>query len=173
MCRYVSIRAGLTDAEAQDVVQDTVLTVAKNLKDFKANPAFGSFKAWLLKTTRWRIINQFNKRRPDQLARHHRPPDDTRQTATAERIPDQRDTELTALWDSEWEDYVVGAALERLKEKVKPKHYQVFFLHAIKGQSVRDVGKALGLPAAQVYLLKHRLTPLFRQEVSRLAQQLG
>jgi|SRR5437867_3181385 len=40
----VAIKAGLTDPEAQDVVQETVITVAKNLKDFKTDPARGSFK---------------------------------------------------------------------------------------------------------------------------------
>ena len=36
--------------EAQEAVQETVITASKNLKDFKTDPARGSFKAWLLKT---------------------------------------------------------------------------------------------------------------------------
>src|SRR5213592_3719047 len=58
----VATKAGLTDAEAQDVVQETIITVAKNVKDFKADPAFGSFKPWLLQTTRWRIADRFRSR---------------------------------------------------------------------------------------------------------------
>src|SRR6516165_2035972 len=60
----VAIKAGFTDAEAQDVVQDTVLSVAKKISEFKCGPASGSFKAWLLKLTRWRILNQLKKRLP-------------------------------------------------------------------------------------------------------------
>ncbi len=41
----VALKAGLTQSEAQDVVQETVLTVAKKIADFRADPALGSFKA--------------------------------------------------------------------------------------------------------------------------------
>src|SRR5437016_1793823 len=42
-----AMQSGLTDAEAQEVVQETVITVAKKMSSFKADPAFGSFKGWL------------------------------------------------------------------------------------------------------------------------------
>src|SRR6266851_5235672 len=64
----VARKAGLTDVEAQDVVQETMASVAKHIPTFKYDPAIGSFKAWLLNMTRWRIIAQFRKRQP--LARH-------------------------------------------------------------------------------------------------------
>jgi RNA polymerase sigma-70 factor (ECF subfamily) len=169
----VAIKAGLSDPEAQDVVQETVITVAKNLKDFKTDPKRGSFKAWLLKTTRWRIINQFNKRRPDQVARSHRAAEDTRETATVDRIADSGEAHLNIVWDTEWKEHVIAVALEELKHKVKPKHFQIFFLHVIKRQSVKDVAKSLGVNVAQVYLVKHRLTHEFRKNVTRLEKELG
>jgi RNA polymerase sigma factor (sigma-70 family) len=169
----VAIKAGLTEQEAQDVVQETVITVAKNLKDFKTDPAHGSFKAWLLKTTHWRITNQFNKRRPDQLARAHRLAGDTRETATVDRIPDSSEAHLSSVWDAEWKEHLTAVALDRLKRKVKPKHFQIFFLHVIKGQCVRDVADALGVNVPLVYLVKHRIAPQFRQEVERLEHETG
>ncbi len=50
-----AIKAGLTDAEAQDVVQDTLIEVARKMGALKYDPALGSFKGWLLKLTRWRV----------------------------------------------------------------------------------------------------------------------
>ena len=58
-------KSGLTDAEAQEVVQETVITVAKNIDKLKYDPAIGSFKGWLLQITRWRIADQFRKREPE------------------------------------------------------------------------------------------------------------
>ena len=52
----VARRAGLTEVEAQEAVQETVLSVAKNVT--KYNPAAGSFKGWLLQLTRWRIAEK-------------------------------------------------------------------------------------------------------------------
>src|SRR5438067_2263105 len=58
-------KSGLTDTEAQEVVQETVITVAKNIDKLKYDPAIGSFKGWLLQITRWRIADQFRKRHRD------------------------------------------------------------------------------------------------------------
>jgi hypothetical protein len=52
-----AVKSGLSDAEAQDVVQETVVSVAKRMKDFKYDPAVGSFKSWLLLITRRRIAD--------------------------------------------------------------------------------------------------------------------
>src|SRR5881409_1633997 len=67
----VARKAGLTDPEAQDVVQETMVSVAKHIPNFKYDPAIGTFKAWLLNMTRWRIVAQFRQRRPLALDRPH------------------------------------------------------------------------------------------------------
>src|SRR5437868_14934174 len=89
-------RSGLTDAEAQDVVQETVITVAKNIDKLKYDPAIGSFKGWLLQITRWRIADQFRKREPGN-PKGPRAIDD-RLTATIERLPDANVVDLDAPW---------------------------------------------------------------------------
>jgi len=58
----VAVKAGLTDTEAQEVVQETALAVAKNISEFKTDPAHGSFSAWLMRLTRWRIGDEFRRR---------------------------------------------------------------------------------------------------------------
>src|SRR5882672_4347896 len=60
---HIALQAGLNEAEAQDVVQETMISVAKHMPTFKYDPALGSFKGWLLNMTRWRIIDQARKRR--------------------------------------------------------------------------------------------------------------
>ena len=91
---------GSDDAEAEEVVQQTVITVAKNVDKLKYDPAIGSFKGWLLQITRWRIADQFRKREPGD-AECARSSDD-RATATIERVPDSRIVDLDALWETEW-----------------------------------------------------------------------
>src|SRR2546422_1136996 len=92
----VAVKAGLTDVEAQEVVQETVIAVARKISEFKADPAHGSFSAWLMRLTRWRIADQFRKRQggvtphSGGLADSRTAPrgDDTGSTATLERVPD-------------------------------------------------------------------------------------
>ena len=57
-----ALKAGLTETEAQEVVQETAITVAKGLRKSELDPARGSFKGWLLHTTRWKIADQFRTR---------------------------------------------------------------------------------------------------------------
>src|SRR5215813_1813533 len=61
----VARRAGLTESEAREVVQDTLIAVAKKMPGFTYDPAKDSFKGWLLTVVRWRIRDQFAKR-PDE-----------------------------------------------------------------------------------------------------------
>ena len=75
-------RAGLTDFEAQEAVQATLIDVAKKMPGFQYDPALGQFKGWLLTLTRWRVLDQFRQRArirtpgdgqkyPGGLHRHH------------------------------------------------------------------------------------------------------
>src|SRR5688572_29247421 len=58
----VAIKAGLSDTEAQEVMQETVIAVARKIPEFQTDPARGSFSAWLMRLTRWRIADQLRKR---------------------------------------------------------------------------------------------------------------
>ena len=159
----VARKAGLTDAEAQDVVQETVITVAKNISKYEREA--GSFKGWLLHITRWRIADQFRKRPPRGAGGRER----TRAgTATIERIPDPDGVDLDAAWQEEWQQNLLTAALERVKRKVDARHYQIFDCAVVKQWSAAKVAKELGVNIAQVYLVKHRLAGLLKREVKAI-----
>ena len=156
----VARQSGLTDAEAQDVVQETVITVAKNITKYEREA--GSFKAWLLHTTRWRIADQFRKREPATAKSPTR--GSSRGTATIDRVPDGFD--LRATWDTEWQQHVFQAALQRVKRKVDAKHYQIFDCLVVKQWSASKVASSLCVSIAQVYIVKHRLSAQLKKEVA-------
>src|SRR5215467_3083584 len=83
-----ALNGGLTDAEAQEVVQETVLTVARKIRTFRYDPVAGSFKGWLLTIVRWRVGDQFRKRQRQIQPAHARRGTGTSSTATVERIAD-------------------------------------------------------------------------------------
>src|SRR6266403_3330365 len=143
-------KAGLTDAEAQEVVQETVITVAKKIDKLKYDPAIGSFKGWLLHITRWRIVDQFRKREPGN-AKVLRSSDD-RFTATIERLPDANAVDLDALWEREWQENLFAAAIARVKRKVDPKQFQIFDCYVRKEWPAQDVARRLRVSVGQVYL---------------------
>lgn len=162
-----AIKSGLSDAEAQDVVQETVLSVAKKMNEFKYDPALGSFKGWLLTLTRWRIADQVRKRsRYDR--NKMRASDDSTGTALIEKVQDPQSQVLDAIWDAEWQKNLMDSAIQRVKRKVGARQYQLFDLYVLKGWTVEDVSKNLGVSIDQVYQAKSRVSALIRNECELL-----
>jgi RNA polymerase sigma factor (sigma-70 family) len=159
-------KSGLADAEAQEVVQETVITVAKNIDRLKYDPAVGSFKGWLLQITRWRIADQFRKREPEGAKRPHL--QDDRFTATIERVPDSRIVDLVAVWETEWKDNLLEAAIARVKRKIDPKQFQIFDCYVRKEWPAQKVAERLRVSVGQVYLARHRVAALLKKEIKTL-----
>jgi len=190
----VARKAGLHEDEAQDVVQDTILSVAKKMPAFKYDRAVGSFRGWLFQLTRWRIINQFKKRQPRSVLNEplsidpssSRPEEVpsisdfgfrisdfevsllTSAATVSEEIPDPAGSAVEALWEEEWQQHLLATAIARVKCQVSPSQYQMFDLYVNKRMSVGDVARALGVNAAQIYLAKHRVGVLLKKEVRKL-----
>ena len=169
----VARKAGLTDTEAQEVVQETVIGVARKIGGFEVDAGRGSFRAWLLQQARWRIGDQFRKRKAGNAdwvgGLEGRAPDgDATGTATVNRIPDPAPPELDVMWDDEWRQHVQRAALERVKAQVSILQFQMFDLHALQGLSVGEAARALGVSQASVYMAKSRVGRLFKAEVKRI-----
>ena len=71
----VAKKSGLDEAEAQEAVQETVISVAKEMKGFQYDPAKGGFKRWLLTIARRRILDQMRKRYRNRTANTLNPAD--------------------------------------------------------------------------------------------------
>src|SRR3977135_3731308 len=56
-------KAGLTHSECEEATQETFITLARTMPDFKYDPKIGSFKSWLIHTVRFKILDQFEKRK--------------------------------------------------------------------------------------------------------------
>jgi len=174
----VALKAGLSDAEAQDVVQETLVTVAKKIGQFKSDPAIGSFKGWLLLITRRRIADQLEKRGklpetppPSETGRmplSSGGADDSTRTATIERVPDPATFNLDTCWEEQWQANLLRAATEKVKSQVSAKQFQMFELYVLREWPVRKVAATLGVNVGQVYLAKHRIARLLKREVRKL-----
>lgn len=167
-----ALKAGLSNAEAQDAVQETLLAVAKQMPGFSYDPAKGSFRRWLFNQTRWRIADQFRKRQRAGLLRAM-PDDDATGTSEMEWVPDSSGEQLEAAWDSEWREHQLAHALERVKAKVSERQFQMFHLFAVQGWSMAEIIRTLKVNRAQVYMAKMRVSKLVKQELAALGANEG
>jgi RNA polymerase sigma factor (sigma-70 family) len=164
LLRNVARRAGLTDVEADEVVQETLIAVAKKIGEFEHAGNRGSFRAWLYQQARWRIADRFRARSRSgatSLARSE--PLEAAQTADA-----QSDQTFERLWDAEWQDYIRLAAIARVKRAAGARQFQLFELHVVQGLTVQAAAKAAGATTAAVFMAKSRIGRLVRKEIERL-----
>lgn len=164
----MAVKSGLTRAEAHDVLQETIVAVARHMPTFKYDPSLGSFKAWLFTMTRWRIADEFRKREP---ASQHPETATATGTRTIDRIPDLN-APLDDAWEVEWEKSLLQAAVNKVKRKVDPEKYQMFDFYVNKGWPPEKVAAMFNVPVNQVYLAKHRVLELIRAEVERLNKEV-
>ena len=164
---HIAMKSGLTDTEAKEVVQETFIAVAKYIGDFQYDPA-GSFKAWLLQGTRWRIADQFKRRLPVSPSAAPDPEGDGRRTTEMERIPNPTSHGPDAKWEQDWREHVEETALERLRRELNPKHYQIFDSYVLKRWPIKDVTETFGVKPDLVYKVKERVMEALQVEVLRL-----
>lgn len=164
----VASRAGLRDVEARDVVQETVLAVAKQMQGGGYDRSKGSFKNWLCVITRRRIIDLLRRRTDPRVCVGSGDGDETAGTGLLERQADPGSLDLDAVWEVEWQRNLVEAALERVRREVSPKQFQIYDLAVLRDMPVGEVTKLLKVNAAQVYLARHRVGALLKKEVRRL-----
>lgn len=172
----VAVKGGLTRTEAQDVVQEIMVAVAKNMPTFQYDPSIGSFKGWLLNMTRWRIADQIRKRNKhllDILPEDRKEDGKEDETQAINRLADPIPQNLEELWDEEWEINLLAAAVAKVKRQLDPQKYQVFDFYVNKGWAPGKVADAFDVPVEQVYMIKHRVTDLIKDEVKRLEKEMS
>jgi RNA polymerase sigma-70 factor (ECF subfamily) len=169
LVRRFALKAGLTEAEAEDVVQETMSGAAQHLPGFRYEPQRCSFKTWLMNLARWRVTDQFRKRLAGISSPGSGTPlGDGSRTPTMERVADPAGEELERVWEGEWRAALLGKALERVKGRVNLKQWQMFDLYVLKEWSAGEVASALHVSRARVYLNKHRVGNLVTRELRRL-----
>lgn len=171
-----AIKAGLTETEAQEVVQETIIAVSQKMPGFRYDPAIGSFKSWLMNLTHWKIADQLRRRERElRRIRPRRPRSSdtsTDGTDTTEKIPDPNGGTLESAWNQEWDKSQMEAALDHLRRTVNPKHYQIFDFYVLKKWPMKKVTSTLKVNIAQVYLAKSRLSRLLQAEIKRLEEKM-
>ena len=166
-----SIKCGCRDAEAEEVVQETIIAISKKMIEYKYDPAVCSFKGWLMHVTHCRVIDQLRKR-DHRLVRTGVGSNGSLEDFALDNLPDPLGPELESVWKEEWETHIMDAAMERVKRKANAQQYQIFHLHAVRKYSTEKIAEMLSISRGQVYLAKHRITAMLKKEVKELETKL-
>ena len=151
----ICLRLLPSEAEAQDVVQETFIVVAKKMPEFEYDPQKGRFRSWLIHTTQWRVFDQLEKRKRFPQAVAYSATDD--ETSVVERIPEEQRMELDRICDEEWTKNLCQVAINKVKQKVSAKQFQIFELCVVKEWPIPKVAQLLGMTHGPISTAKHRV----------------
>jgi RNA polymerase sigma-70 factor (ECF subfamily) len=140
-------KKGVQDADAADLTQDVLAAVARALRDFAYDPGKGSFRGWLFTAVRHRLQRFAASQAP-------RGAGTTSALEQVQQLPARADEPD---WDHECERRLFHWAADQLRPTVAETTWQAFWQTAVEGKNPRDVGQALGLTVAAVYMAKSRM----------------
>lgn len=145
---------GLNRHEAEDIMQECMRLLVKEMPRFKYCRSRGRFKAFLRTLANNTLKNSFRRRRP-------RP-------AKSGELSGLAQSEQQSAWDDAWLREHLSYCLKRVETKFSPDTRAAFRYHVLLGWPVEKVCRTLGITENQVYLAKSRVTKRLRSEMHPL-----
>lgn len=151
--RYVQ-RRGLQPADAEDVRQEVMLTLARNLRRFEYREELGRFRDYLRTIVRNAIWKRFSRQDPVRGARSLDGIDPT------EAAEDDED------WETEWMLHHFRLAMGLVRRSFHDRSL-VIFEGLLEGRTPEDLARSQGTTVANVYKIKQRVRDRLQSEVKR------
>lgn len=150
-------RGGLPQQELEDLTQEVLLTLVRELPGFQHNGRVGAFRAWLRTITvnRARLYWRQQGQRP-RLAAH----EDFQQLLDNLESPGSA---LSAQWDREHDVYVLRGLLGLLELEFEPSTRQAFRRQVLDGLPARQVAEELNISPGAVYVARSRILARLRE----------
>lgn len=150
---------GLQDADAADLTQDVMASVATAVKSFNYEPELGTFRGWLFTVVQNRLRNYWRRR-----SRRVEGTGDTQAHKDLLEHPDASNGDLDQ-WDREHERHVFRHAAEQVRSAVRDSTWQAFWMTAVEGQPANRTAEQLGLTVAAVHLAKGRVLARIKEHI--------
>lgn len=158
---YWARRWGLSGTDAQDVVQEVMLVLVRQIRAFRYDPQ-RRFRSWL-KTIVMRtcLRLQQSQMRPEVAGTGG-----TFHVRLLESVEAREN--LMLLLERVADREVLELAIERVKRRVQPTTWAAFERLAIERRPGVIVARDLGLKLTWVYVARHKVQQMLREELAKL-----
>lgn len=163
-----SLKWGASPFDAEDIVQQTLLTVFIKVKQFKHGGRF-SFRAWLRQIARYTWMNILEKSMRTELL----PVDDVDWLISKRQLksPAARE-DLINRFDQLACEEIRDLAFAVVRERVSEQTWSVFLLFEHESRPADEIAEQFGMTAGGVRLAAFRVRKLLNQEVALIDPSL-
>jgi RNA polymerase sigma-70 factor (ECF subfamily) len=149
-------RRGLQDADAADLTQDVLRSVARAMRGFEYDRTRGTFRGWLFTATRHALQrSRANRKRQAQAG-------GSEFDRFVEDQPAPARGEERGEWDREFDQRLFDWAARQVRGEVQANTWEAFWRTAVEQADPRDAAAALGLSVGAVYVAKSRVLARLR-----------
>jgi RNA polymerase sigma-70 factor (ECF subfamily) len=152
----------LPPADVDDLVQDVLAVVVRELPAFRHNSHRGAFRSWLRAITYNRLKGYWRARRSARVTAAG-----LEGALMLNGIADPA-SDPDKHWEREHDEFIVRRALELLEPEFTATTWQAFWRQAIDGAKPTEVAAELELTANAAVLAKFRVLRRLRQELDGL-----
>ena len=148
-------------ADDDDVVQEVLTTVVREIARFDHNGRAGAFRAWLRAIVVNRLRNYWEARRGAH---------GTGDSAMLDQLNqlEDPDSPLGRAWDEEHDRHVVGVLLESIRLEFQPATWHAFEATVRQDRPAAEVAAELGLTVNAVLIAKSRVLKRLREKAAGL-----
>jgi RNA polymerase sigma-70 factor (ECF subfamily) len=155
-------RQGVLAADAEDLTQEVLTVVVREVSGFQHNGRAGAFRTWLRTITT-------NCLRQAWRSRGRQPMETT--APDLERALDQLEdpaSDLTRRWDREHDEHVLARLLELIEPEFTPGTWRAFQRQVIDGVPAKPVAAELNMTVNAVLIAKSRVLSQLRRNAEGL-----
>ena len=152
-------KKGLQDADARDLCQEVLRSVARAIDRWEPDPCRGPFRAWLFRIARNALINL--------VASQRRHPKGSGESDVQELLDQQPagNSADSVLFDEEYKRRVFHWAAEAIRGEFTEPTWSAFWKTAVEEGAVRDVAAELGISTGAVYIARSRVIARLRERI--------
>jgi len=152
----------LQPSDVDDLVQDVLVTVSRELPAFEHSGRTGAFRSWLRMILVHRLQNFWRSRK-------HRP-DAKGGSSLVDQLRELEDESSNAsrIWNAEHDRNVLSQLMEQIRPRFQETTWEAFQRQMYRNEKGRDVARELGISLKAVQLAKSRVLYALRVEAAGL-----
>lgn len=155
----VARQRGLQPADAEDVAQQVLASVARAIDRWQPDPKRGRFSTWLHRIVHHALLNRLARRKPDVGSGDSR----IQEMLAEQQAPLGAESTLLQL---EFRRQVFQWAAGQVRTEFHRETWDAFWRTAVDGQSIEATAAATGRSVGAIYAARSRVMRRLREQVA-------
>lgn len=147
---------GLDRHDAEDIVQQVMLSITRHIDSFEYSRDRGMFRNWVRQIAENKIIDFLRSRRP------------INHIGESVTEPLDQSPTLDELWTREWKLQDILFCIDECRRDIAPRTFDAFCMYVVEGFSAKETAERTKMTVDQVYVTRNQVLKRVRRLMAKL-----